>query len=76
MCLNMTQYVSIMPEYGLMSLNKPKKKNCLFPSERPGEIFVPTMRPVNFFWNKWIKKILNSKRKLEKKKKEKKNIEN
>ena len=38
MCLNMTQYVSIMPEYGLMSLNKPKKKNYLFPSERPGEI--------------------------------------
>ena len=32
-------------------------KNCLFPSERPGEIFFLTMRPVNFFRNnKWIKK--------------------
>ena len=49
---------------------RPKKKNCLFPSERPGEIFFPTMWPVNFFRNnKWIKKILNRKRKLKKRKK-------
>ena len=49
---------------------RPKKKNCLFPSERPGEIFFPTMWPVNFFRNnKWIKKILNRKRNLKKRKK-------
>ena len=38
-------------------------------SERPGEIFFPTIRPVNFFRNnEWIKKILNRKKKLKKKK--------
>ena len=47
----------------------PNKKNCLLTSERPGESFFPTMRPVNFFRNnKWIKKILNRKRKLKKEK--------
>ena len=46
-----------------------RKKNCLFPSERPGEIFFPTMRPVNFYeTTSELKKILNRKRKLKKKK--------
>ena len=41
-----------------------EKKNYLFPSERPGEIFFLTMRPVNLFRNnRWIKKILNRKKK-------------
>ena len=47
---------------------RPKKKNCLFPSERPAEIFFPRMQPVSFFRNnKGIKKILNRERKLKKK---------
>ena len=43
--------------YRVSFLIRLKKKNCLFPSERPGEVFFPTMRPVNFFRNnKWIQK--------------------
>ena len=48
---------------------RPKKKNGFFPSEHPGEIFFPKMQLVNFFRNKWIKKILNRRRKLKKRKK-------
>ena len=50
----------------------PKKKNCLFPSECLGEIFFPVMQLVNFFkTTNELKKILNRKRKLRKKKEEK-----
>ena len=44
------------------------KKKCLFPSEHPGEIFFLIVQPViSFQNNKCIKKILNRKRKLKKK---------
>ena len=49
--------------------SRPKKKNSLFLPEHPGEIFFPIIQLLNFFWNKSIKKILNRKRKLKKRKK-------
>ena len=51
------------------NVTEAKEKKCLFPSERPGEIFFPTMQSVIFFWNnKWIKKNIKHKKKTEKKK--------
>ena len=53
-----------------------KEKNCLFPSERQGEIFFPTMRPVNFFRNnKWILKNIKQKKKTEKKERKMRSVE-
>ena len=46
----------------------PKKKNCLFPSERPNEIFSPVMRLVNFFETTSELKNIKQKEKTEKKK--------
>lgn len=45
-----------------------RKKNCLFLSEHPSEIFFLTMRPIIFFRNKWIKKIWKQKMKTDTKK--------
>ena len=46
----------------------PKKKSCLFPSERPNEIFFPVMRLVNFFETTSELKNIKQKEKTEKKK--------
>ena len=64
---DMIRIIVVFLHYFLLGIffpPSPKKKNYLFPSERPGEIFFLTMRPVNLFRNnKWIKKILNRKKK-------------
>ena len=38
-----------LPLGSIFCTTRAKEKHCLFPSEPPGDIFFPTMRPVNFF---------------------------
>ena len=69
---DMIRIIVVFLHYFLLGIffpPSPKKKNYLFPSERPGEIFFPTMRPVHFLRNdKWIKKIFSRKKKWKKRK--------